>query len=120
VRLERADLLAWPMQEAADDLSLRIFMPGSKYGESVTAIDAVYVMEQRFESLPVPAQAAWTQLWRCVAALKKQAVEFPARTLADAVEAVPELMQNGWRELREELSSRRPLSADATVKIERC
>jgi hypothetical protein len=120
VRLERADLLAWPMQEAADELSLRIFMPGSKYGETVTAIDAVYVMEQRFESLPAPAQAAWSQLWRCVAALKKQAVEFPARTLADAVEAVPELMQNGWRELREELSSRRPLSTDAMVKIERC
>jgi hypothetical protein len=29
-------------------------------------------------------------------------------------------MQNGWRELREELSSRRPLSTDAMVKIERC
>jgi hypothetical protein len=118
LRLERAELLAWPMQDEAESQGLRVFMPGSKYGETVALIDAIYVMEQRFEALPAAARAAWSQLWRRIAALNEP-IAFPARVLADAVESVPELMQNGWRELREELSARRPLAADAMVKIER-
>jgi hypothetical protein len=120
IELVRADTWPWPMEEAAGGVGLRVFMPGAKYGDTVAILDAVHAMEQSYEALPFAARTAWSAVWRAIAPLKKQAIELSARVLADAVESIPSLMQNGWRELREELSSRRPLAADATVKIERC
>lgn len=120
ITLVRADVWPWPMQEAAEGAGLRLFMPGAKYGDTVAILDAVLAMEHAFESLPLAARTAWSALWRAIAPLTKSPLAFPAHVLADAVEAIPSLMQNGWRELREELSSRRPLAADATVTIERC
>jgi hypothetical protein len=120
VAFVRADTWPWPTQERATGRGLRIFMPLAKYGDTVTLLDAVLAMEETYETLPPPARAAWSQLWRFVATLEKPPAPFPARVLADAVESIPSLMQNGWRELREELSARRPLAADATVTIERC
>lgn len=120
INLVRAERWAWPAQELAQGRGLRIYMPLAKYGDTVALIDAVYVMEQSYETLEQHARDAWSQLWRFVAELGKTAQPFPARVLADAVDAFPGLMQNGWRELREELSARRPLAADVTVKIERC
>jgi hypothetical protein len=120
LQLVRADVWPWPMQEAAGGAGLRIFMPNAKYGDTVAILDAVFVLEQAYEALPLVARTAWSALWRAIAPLEKESIELSARVLADAVESIPSLMQNGWRELREELSSRRPLAADATVKIERC
>ena len=120
IELVRAETWAWPTQELAQGRGLRIFMPLAKYGDTVAVLDAVYIMETSFESLPKPTRDAWSQLWRFVAGLGKTAQAFPARVLADAVDAFPGLMQNGWRELREELSARRPLAAGAMVTIERC
>ncbi len=120
VRFVRAETWPWPTQELARGKGLRVYQPGAKYGDTITLFDAVYLMERSFEQLPRPARAAWSQLWHAVAALGKEPASFPARVLADAVEACPELMQNGWRELREELAARRPLAADAMVRIERC
>ncbi|MDQ3340662.1 MAG: hypothetical protein M4D80_36350 [Myxococcota bacterium] len=119
VRFVRAETWPWPTQELAQGRGLRIYMPLAKYGDTVTLVDAVYVMETSYETLPPPARAAWSQLWQFVAALDKEPGTFSARLLAEAVDAFPSLMQNGWRELREELSARRPLAADAMVKIER-
>jgi len=92
------------------------------------------------EAAPEPAQASpdsaerdATPSFGAVARIRPRPV--PAQTLSapetqvlrsglgdsfNAVEAFPGLMQNGWRELREELSARRPLAGDAMVKIERC
>ena len=119
VAFVRAETWQWPTQERAEGRGLRIYMPLAKYGDTVTLIDAVHVMETSYESLPPPARAAWSQLWRFVATLAKEPGAFSARVLAEAVDAFPSLMENGWRELREELSARRPLAADAMVKIER-
>nr|MBA3501609.1 hypothetical protein [Deltaproteobacteria bacterium] len=119
VRFVRAETWPWPTQELAQGRGLRIYMPLAKYGDTVTLVDAVYVMETSYETLPPPARAAWSQLWQFVAALDKEPGTFSARLLAEAVDAFPSLMQNGWRELREELSARRPLAADAMLKIER-
>jgi hypothetical protein len=120
VRFVRADTWPWPTQELASDQGLRIYQPLAKYGDTVTLLDAVFVMEQSYETLPKPARDAWSQLWRFVATLGAEAAPFPARVLAEAVDAYPALMQNGWRELREELSARRPLAADTMLTIERC
>jgi hypothetical protein len=121
ITLVRAAVWPWPMQEAAQGAGLRLFMPGAKYGDTVAILDAVLVMERSFEQLPLAARTAWSALWRAISPLPSTgSIELSARLLADAVESIPSLMQNGWRELREELSSRRPLAADAMVKIERC
>jgi len=119
VRFVRAETWPWPTQELALGQRLRIFQPLAKYGDTVAILDAVYELELGFEKLPAPARAAWSQLWRFVATLE-HAAPFPARVLAEAVDAFPTLMEHGWRELREELSARRPLAADAMVTIERC
>ena len=120
VRFVRAETWPWPTQERARGQGLRIYQPLAKYGDVVAILDAVYVMEDAYETLPEAARAAWSQLWRFVAELTNAARPFPARVLAEAVESYPTLMHNGWRELREELSARRPLAADAMVRIERC
>jgi hypothetical protein len=120
IRFVRADTWPWPTQERATGRGLRIYMPLAKYGDTVTLLDAVHAMETSYETLPPAARAAWSQLWRFVASLDKAPAPFSARVLADAVESIPALMQNGWRELREELSARRPLATDTMVTIERC
>jgi hypothetical protein len=120
VRLVRAETWPWPTQELARGRGLRIYQPGAKYGDTVALLDAVHTMERFYESLHAPARAAWSQLWTAIAALGQSASAFPARVLADAVDACPELMFNGWRELREELAARRPFPPDAVLKIEQC
>ena len=120
VRFVRPEPWPWPTQELARGQFIRVYQPNTKYGETVTLLDAVELMERSYETLPAPARAAWSELWKFVATLKTQSGQFAARSLATAVEACPELMQNGWRELREELSARRPFAPDAMVKIERC
>ena len=120
VRFVRPEKWPWPTQDEAQGRALRIYQPNMKFGDTVTLFDAVELMERSYETLPAPARAAWSELWKFVAALQKQLGQFAARTLCEAVEACPELMQNGWRELREELSARRPFAPDAMVKIERC
>jgi hypothetical protein len=128
VRFVRAETWPWPTEELAQDVGMRIYQGSdTKFGDTVSIVDAVRVMERRFEKLPQPAREAWSQLWRLFATIKERGkkdpvnpARFSARAMADAVEAIPELMANGWRELREELSARRPFAADATVGIERC
>ena len=120
VRFVRPEKWPWPTQDEAQGRGLRIYQPNMKFGDTVTLFDAVELMERTYETLPAPARAAWLALWKFVATLKKEPGQFAARTLCEAVEACPELMQNGWRELREELSARRPFAPDAMVKIERC
>jgi hypothetical protein len=120
VRFVRPEPWPWPTEERARGKGMRVFQPNAKYGDSVPLLDAVYLMEQSYEKLPRPARDAWAALWKHVATLEKDAAPFPARVLAEAVEACPSLMANGWRELREELSSRRPFAPDAVVRIERC
>jgi hypothetical protein len=105
---------------SATGQGLRIYQPLAKYGDTVAILDAIWVMESSYETLPPAARTAWSQLWRFVSALKTEPGAFPARVLAEAVDAFPAMMQNGWRELREELSARRPLAAETMVKIERC
>lgn len=118
VRLVRAERWRWPMQDQASGMELRIYQPRAKYGDTVAVLDAVVEMERVYEALPAGARAAWSQFWAAVDGAASLA--FPARILADALDACPELMTNGWRELREELAARRPLPADAVLKIERC
>ena len=118
VRLVRAERWRWPTQELARGRGLRLYQPLAKYGEVVAVLDAVLEMERAYEALPAPARAAWSQFWTAVDGAAS--VEFPARILADALDACPELMTNGWRELREELAARRPFAVDAVLKIERC
>lgn len=119
VTLVRPEPWPWPTPDVADSRGLRITMPGTQYGDTVALRDAVELMERSYESLAAPARTAWTEVWKLLRGMK-QSGQLAASTLAIAVEACPELMQNGWRELREELAARRPFPPGALVTIERC
>lgn len=120
VRFTGAAPWPWPTPDRARGRGVLVYQPRAKFGDPVALGTAVLVMERVFEALPRPARAAWTRLWTAIATLAPAGAAFPAHVLAEAVDAVPELMQDGWRELREELAARRPLADDAIVKLEPC
>ena len=125
---------AWPWPQVGqipDGDSLHVLVPGSRSGDTIAIADAAAVMEQRFEDLDADARYAWTRFWVFVEQLGALPwksdpsrtwtadLTFPADILVVALEACAVGGSTGWRELREELRSRRPFPAAAMLTVHR-
>jgi hypothetical protein len=116
-KLVRPPPWPWPRPTALDTIeTIEIAAPGMRSGEPVALVDAIRMLEQRYESLPAAARDAWTLFWRALDDLGTEPRTFPVDALLRALEACP-IETGGWRQLDEELRSRRPFPPGAMVQL---
>ena len=121
----------WPSRETTSSReALTITLPSEEYGDDVSLVGLIELLEAQFATLPPAARSAWRDFWEFVADLPWQDRDghvitrgFPAATLLTAVEPLDDVSpSNGqvgpWAQLAETLRSA-DLPHDAGVSIGR-
>jgi hypothetical protein len=121
----------WPSRETTSSReALSITLPTEEYGDDLSLVSLIDLLEAQFETLPAAVRAAWRDFWEFVDDLpwedaggKPITRPFPAATLLTAVEPLDDIRPStgeagGWAQLAEKLRAAE-LPGDAAVSIRR-